>query len=516
MTEPDLSLLPEMVLVHLFKVLPVCARGSLATCCWTLRDVMARKSVWSDVTLELDTRPRQGPPLTDSDQVVGSLRARDRVLIHKHGQHLKNVHVVTGSPHIDQASVDVLTALCERGVVKTLSLRWDRYLGRLIELGGDPRVETPVIKNLLVDNLFSGGRRDPARQPPSLARLLQRLRPGTTVSVSLCPDTHHGTGPPFSVSLCPHTHGTGPPFSVPQCLPQAQLRFTWDRYREPESEECHSRLKRLEMTTYTGTETGLAWGNGRLSFRPTAQLVARFPALQELSVSVGNVSEQLLQALSAPGRTAPLRRLALRHEDGDLRPCPRLSSAAWSRLVKASPSLSVAYCVVTHRLPLLCDVLKPETPLARLAVSCLKSFRGHLLELYRMCRQHGSTLEVLHLSLAPCPRLKDDAMLDSFEDMAKTCPRLRHLCCAIEIRQQLLLHLARDSRRWTTFRFSPQRILASQQEDRSSGPGLSARQKQFMCERRLIGDQCGDTLQSDVTSVECKDYMGLVLLLRED
>ncbi|KAL8567044.1 hypothetical protein ACOMHN_027473 [Nucella lapillus] len=150
MAEPDLSRLPCVALVPLFKALSLPDRGRLASCCRRLPAMMAHGSVWTDVTLELGVSVHsEGPAGTHTGDVVGSLRARDRVLIQKYGQYFKKVHVVVSSTHIDRDSVDVLTGLCERGVVKSLHLRLDRFLSQLMKWQADPYVERRSFKNRL-------------------------------------------------------------------------------------------------------------------------------------------------------------------------------------------------------------------------------------------------------------------------------------------------------------------------------------------------------------------------------
>ncbi|KAL8563229.1 hypothetical protein ACOMHN_065871 [Nucella lapillus] len=507
MAQLDLSLLPDVVLRHLFKVLPVCARGRLAMCCQTLSTVIDFADVWMDITLGLDVNVRrvhnQRLDLHDPGKVMESLQARDQVLIEKYGGYFKNVHVVMSAGHIELESLTELAWLSMKGMVKSLDLRLDKYQSQITKWRRHPQAKIDLInRNLNSDNFFSTVNCSPVKRPDTTAHVMEHLRrPGTSISIT----------------LCPRKRGAGhPPVLVQQYVQYADQYVVRDFYCGPKSMECRTLLTRLDLATSTRTEADLARMSRRLTSTPTAQLVACFPGLQELHVNTGNLSEQLLQELSAPGRTAPLRSLHIRKDEGLDMPCSDLPSAAWSGLVNANPSLKVLCVVITYDLPLLSNVIKPETPLVELRVSCMEGERDSLLELYELCTRHSSTLELLSLSLLGNRQvLKENTILDSFEDVVKTCQQLRHLHCAFEIRERFLMDLARDSRQWRTFRFSPPRIIASLAEDSSSGLGLSAEQRQFMSERGLICDQSEDPPESEFASVASKDFMCLVLLLKE-
>ncbi|KAL8567043.1 hypothetical protein ACOMHN_027472 [Nucella lapillus] len=234
----------------------------------------------------------------------------------------------------------------------------------------------------------------------------------------------------------------------------------------------------MTLSTLAMSEEELSKLESQLSSTPTAQLVSRFPSLQELRVNMVSLSEPLLEALSAPGRRAPLCGLSIRHVDHRQGPNPHL----------------VSFYLVTVDLPLLSGVLKPETPLVRLKVDCFRSDSDSLRELYQLCNRHRGTLQHFHLAIVSNREvLRMNQAQEGLERMVKRCTQLRHLLCSVEVREDLLVDLARLARPWKTFRFNPLRLVTSDKEDGSPGLQLSAKQTQFISQqKRLARDKSAE------------------------
>ncbi|KAL8600758.1 hypothetical protein ACOMHN_055953 [Nucella lapillus] len=216
---------------------------------------------------------------------------------------------------------------------------------------------------------------------------------------------------------------------------------------------------------------------------PTAALVSSFPNLEELHVNIISLSDQLLLELSgASGKRSPLRCLVIRHIDSKLQmyislehalgmwpltihdsSFPQLSSAAWKQLAAASPSLKVECCLRIDKLPELSEIIRPETPLVKLQVVCENATEESAVGLYQdLGKNHCETLQHLYLSIrSDTDSRHTERMQRELKDMLLACSRLQHLVCDVDLCHQHLDEV-RDSRRWTTLRFNPSRIITDQ------------------------------------------------------
>ncbi|KAL8601062.1 hypothetical protein ACOMHN_040763 [Nucella lapillus] len=226
---------------------------------------------------------------------------------------------------------------------------------------------------------------------------------------------------------------------------------------------------------------------------PTATLISTFPNLQELHVNIRNLSDQLLEELSSPGRGTPLRRLVIRHIDFGPKPSPditvfpkllrlfrpiisdssfpQLSSAAWKQLANASPSLKVECCVVVAKqLPELSEIIRSETPLVKFTVVCGSAEEESVVRLYQdLGQNHRETLEHIELSMgSEANRLHTERMQRHWKDMVLACSRVRRLVCDLDLHPQHLEEV-NNSREWITFALNTSCAITTQ--DRGEGAG---------------------------------------------
>ncbi|XP_076440986.1 F-box/LRR-repeat protein 21-like [Babylonia areolata] len=413
---PDFSSLPDGVLVHLFKMLPVADRGALASTCSRLSAFMHCPSVWTDVTICLYISPRY---YFYNYLKMSSLSDRDEMMIRKYGQYFQRMKLVTDCVFLDRKTFDMVRDFSERRVIKTLLLYMDGYISNT--LGRLPN--TPV---------------GPQR-PHLVAELIHTLSPDTRIIARVPSDYYDTKG--------------------------NMLTF----YTSSKSEVFRSLVKRLELPRTLASEKVLVKMNHRLPSAPTAFLVSQFPALQELQVSLGNATDALLFELADTSRRwCPLRSLVLKHLDWEWKSnaetsdFPQLSSAAWKKVSSASPSLTVICKFIIRYTPLLSSVIKPETPLVKLKVRCYSRCL-QVRELSKLCREHSSTLEDLNLSLL----VQDVRVEEELVNTVKACPKLQHLTCDMYIGSQLVRDLATDNcRQWRTLRFSASRYMPQKKSGR--------------------------------------------------
>ncbi|XP_076441198.1 uncharacterized protein LOC143280442 [Babylonia areolata] len=407
---PDFSSLPDVVLVHLFKMLPVADRGALASTCSRLSAFLHCPSVWTDVTISLYRLPLC---YIDNHRLnVTSLSDRDKVIIGKYGQYFKRVGIITDCAYLKQIDFDVLRDFAQRRIIESIFLYMDGRVPWTMKYTPNTSV--------------------PANPLPCVAELIHMLTPHTQMIVKV-------------PSVLSDTNGN-------------VFKF----YSGSKTEVFRSLVKKLDLTqTETSEkvlENVLAKRDHRLSSAPTAKLIFQFPALQVLQLSTSNMSDALLMELAdTSGRRCPLQSLVVRCMEWkpNLRTSdfPQLSSAAWKKLSSASPSLTVTCQILVDHLPPLSHVIKPETPLVKLKVRCTSRCL-QVLELFDVCREHSSTLQDLNLSL----KVQDVRVEEGLVNTVKACPRLQHLTCNMYIDFKIVQDLKTDSRQWRTFRFNVSRV----------------------------------------------------------
>ncbi|KAL8563295.1 hypothetical protein ACOMHN_063957 [Nucella lapillus] len=427
MDGPDLSSLPDVVLLHLFQMLPLPDRGRLASCCSSLSHLMTNPSVWRDVSLrlEVDVETITNDQQINKTSLVEGFGAGDRAVIWKYCEHFHNIRLLMSSVKIESRTLEVLAGLCRRNAIKTVVLRFDSLFSKLMEL-----------PSLIVQAVMSSvGTIFPLTTPSTVVAFINMLGEDVRITVEL---PHNNQRELFLVFI--------------------HLFLAVNFYRSYKSRKGCSLLRKLVLSRNVTPEKRFH----RTDATPTATLVSSFPNLEDLHVNMVNLSDQLLQALSAPSRKqTPLRCLVIRHISDRYVAFPKVSSAVWACLAEVNPSLRVECCVVADTLPLLSEIVKPDTPLVKLKVDCKLYPVQNMLALYKLGIDLRGSLQHVDLSIG-----KDDTYMNhtkemqlGLKNMVLECRELQHLTCSVHMHQRLV-DLLRDSRQWGTFRFNPSRICA--------------------------------------------------------
>nr|KAG5699662.1 hypothetical protein BaRGS_005110 [Batillaria attramentaria] len=196
-----------------------------------------------------------------------------------------------------------------------------------------------------------------------------------------------------------------------------------------------------------------------LSLPPTVELVSKLPALQHLLVRSINLSNRLLQELSARGRcrlrSLSVSVLALSFDD---RFTPEVSSAAWAEVTSACPDLEV-HCIVKELVPEseLDRLFKPESPIVSLQFHKKCFFDGpkHCLELVSFSEKFASSMKSFICSEDCDSSVFCDGALVS---MVTACTELQHLVFNGGIQSKTIMHLASLERKWRRFEFTERKI----------------------------------------------------------
>ncbi|KAL8600044.1 hypothetical protein ACOMHN_039277 [Nucella lapillus] len=471
MAGPCFSTLPDELLVHVFQMLALPERGRLARSCRRLSAVMNCASLWTDVTLNLveDGRSR----IEVEERVI----KRDRKMIKKYGQYFQNVSVVMKCGRVESRSLKKLTSLCQRQVIKRVTLNCDSFLSVLMNMMS----EIPGYKRPHKISVHCAKK--------MIYRALDSIEEGF-ISL-LGPDGHLTMELPSEIANIENNYRQELCFEFSLNF---YIRLLLDRTR---SKKIFTVLKKLILSNSTPDKRLTLMFPDVLSGSPppTPTLISTFPNLQELHVNTRSLSDQLLQELSSPGRATPLRSLVIKHiklhpiEPPDYLtlswdmsrlvilikwcpPFPRVSSAAWKQLANASPSLKVECCVlVDDRLPELSRIIQPETPLVKLKIYCGHAEEEKRVRLYQdLGQNHHETLEDLELTIkSVINRLHStERMLRHWKDMVLACSRVRRLVCDLEIHPQHLREVS-GSRQWRAFVVNPRRVVTI--EDRGEGAG---------------------------------------------
>ncbi|KAK7097983.1 uncharacterized protein [Littorina saxatilis] len=221
----------------------------------------------------------------------------------------------------------------------------------------------------------------------------------------------------------------------------------------------------------------------QLTSSPTAVLVSRFLSLRCLSLSVVNLSDQLLYQLADMSRShCSLRSFTIHfrlccnrsftqeiHSD-----LVELSSSAWGGLVSVCSNLEVS-CFLGEAVTLkeLCSVVRPEAPVV--SVQFLYRVDKGIEAFVPFCLQHSQTLQrftynecLTSVIKVRCQRRADRG--GSLVSMVTECPRLRHLVYIGEIHNEDVVKLAELNRQWTTFVFQDKLFLLDAR-DKLYSPG---------------------------------------------
>ncbi|KAL8580357.1 hypothetical protein ACOMHN_037456 [Nucella lapillus] len=356
-------------------------------------------------------------------------------MIEKYSQHFQKVHVVVNSFCMTRQAWRVLSELCQRSVVKSLSLRLDVMVSKSEErakyfisiLTGDPAGQVDTDMPRYREKVESR----PASEPCTAVDLIERLASCTDITIQL-------------PSSNPHSQIT---------LAHQSCEVTRSVLDLCRSATKKTQLKKLIMRKFPCD---------RYLCVPlyTAERICSFPNLHELWLNVIILYDQLLLKLSeGTERGTSLRRLVIiecRRLARDL-PVPELTSSSWGKLARACPSLAVECSVVADHLPPMFPIIKLETPLVKVEAICRECDEINTVTLYDLCAQHTNTLQHLDVRISTNRDWRTWRMQEALVSTVRACSQLRHLVCNIEMAYQLFIDLA-TCRRWRTFRVNIDRI----------------------------------------------------------